>query len=306
MTQYGGPAMDVNVNKELEHPVPAGKKKKGLPADTIIKITAALPKPLTKKEQQGNATKWTLEHLPRLLNSPPMLSLSPASSLIQGIVNCVYKQGKVEGEDKPRPIIHKVTKNGPWWDLTAVSNAPPKLCPFKFDTPKGIANFVNWALQVHADSGTSAFHWRQWGDGKEKKGFLFLYLIVYTYVHHLTVIDTIPDEYKHSTDPPYGVILLVAQATGEYTVPKGLFVHFSVDNWGDIRTQEAKKPKLTRRVTKFLYVLKKWDAAQWEELQEAAAEWQEKKKQAVSSSRGKLEAEDMEETEEEELIVLFD
>ncbi|KAJ6600852.1 hypothetical protein B0H10DRAFT_2441025 [Mycena sp. CBHHK59/15] len=380
MTQYGGPAVDDDVDEELERPVPAGKKKKGLPTTTIVKISAAPPKPLTKKEQRGNARKWTLEHLPRgtaaefTTHVVPLArellgTMEPWASLtvpqIQGIVNRVYKQGKVEGEEEPRPIVHEVSEDGAWWGLlgyrftdwrsgfasqaakamealirtheaddsdsesseeepavpagsdgqTAVSDAPAKPRPFKFDTPGGIADFVEWALQVHDGNGTSAFHWKQWGDGKEKKGFLLSYLIVYTYSHHLTVLDGIPDEYKRSSDPPYGALLLAAQAvernlqfwkTGKYTVPTGLLGQFSFDNWGDIRTRESKtKTKLTRRATKFLHVLKKWDETRWEELREEATQWQERKKRTASSSRGTSEAEDMEETEEEEELVVM-
>ncbi|KAJ6607429.1 hypothetical protein B0H10DRAFT_1956222 [Mycena sp. CBHHK59/15] len=65
------------------------------------------------------------------------------------------------------------------------------------------------------------------------------------------------------------------------------------------------KTKLTRRAAKFLHVLKKWDETRWEELREEATQWQERTKRTASSSRGTSEAEDMEETEEEEELVVM-
>ncbi|KAJ7035539.1 hypothetical protein C8F04DRAFT_1258750 [Mycena alexandri] len=66
--------------------------------------------------------------------------------------------------------------------------------PFNFKTPEGIKEFVEWAHQKHA-AGSMAFHWRQWGDGIEKKGLFLSYLIVYTYAFHLTIIKSIPTQY---------------------------------------------------------------------------------------------------------------
>ncbi|KAJ7494907.1 hypothetical protein FB451DRAFT_1550594 [Mycena latifolia] len=372
MSQFGGPALDDDEHEDLERPVVTGKaKKKGLPKDSILDIVAVPPKPLTKKEQRGNARKWTLNHLPQgtahqfttevvPLAREKLGALAPWAKLsvaqIQTIVNKVYEKkekGVVNG--KPKPIIHKVTDDGVWagllayrthdWhsgfaaqsakamdaliqadgddseeesdqendpaqpaetsqaspDAAAADPAPAKSRGFKLKTPEGRAQFVKWALQVHEASGTSAFHWQQWGDGKDKKGFFL----------------SIPPHHPRSDEHPSGALLLAVQAvernlkywsTGEYTVPKGLAGQFSFDNYGDVKKRiSSTKNQLIRRATKFLSVVQKWDDARWEELRVEAAEWQDKRKRAASSSRGTSEAEPMEDTDEEpEVVVLSD
>ncbi|KAJ6600187.1 hypothetical protein B0H10DRAFT_697846 [Mycena sp. CBHHK59/15] len=189
---------------------------------------------------------------------------------------------------------------------------------FKFDTLAARADFVEWALQQH-ENGTMVFYWQQWGDGKDKKGFFLSYLIVYAYAYHLSILDSIPIRYGRSKARPYGALLLAVQAvecnlqrwrTGTYTVQRGPPGEFSAENLGDIKTRTSKtKNTVTRRATKFLSVVQKWDDARWEELRAAAAEWVDKRKaRAASSSRGTSEAEDMEDTEDEEpeIIVLSD
>ncbi|KAJ6623230.1 hypothetical protein B0H10DRAFT_2187142 [Mycena sp. CBHHK59/15] len=378
MSQYGGPAVDDDENERLEHPAPAGKgKKKGLPTDPGLKLVSAPPRHPTKKELRGNASKWTLEHLPRgtaglftsdvvplarqLLGSlEPWAKLSVAQ--IQDIVNLVFPPK--EGERGP---VHVVTEEGPWWGLLQYrshdwrngfhtqadkgmrllrtaeqsdddsdedqeepeqdpaapsdSNEDPpaskKPRSFKFDTPAGIADFVEWALQKH-ENGTMAFQWQQWGDGKVKKGFFLSYLVVYAYAYHLSILESIPIIYGRSTARPYGALLIAVQAvecnllrwrTGTYTVQRAPPGEFSAENWGDIKTRASKtKNAITRRATKFLSAVQKWDDERWEELRAAAAEWVDKKKVRASSSRGTSEVEDMEDTEDEEpeVIVLSD
>ncbi|KAJ6608986.1 hypothetical protein B0H10DRAFT_2226306 [Mycena sp. CBHHK59/15] len=380
MTQYGGPAVDDDENEQLEHPVPAGKgKKKGLPMDTVLKITPVPTRRPTKKELRGNAKKWTLEHLPRgtasLFTSDvvPLArellgSLEPFEKLtlsqMQGIVNRVFPQ-----KEGTPGVLYKVTEDGPWYGLLQYRSndwrsgfaiqankgmkallkthqksdsddesdeegeeqhadndesnggapASEKPRPFGFDTPEGIAEFVEWALQTDEDSSTMAFQWAQWGDGKVKKGFFLSYLVVYAYAYHLSILDSIPPGYTRSAAHPFGALLTAVQAvernlrywkTGKWTVPSGTAGEFSGDNWGDIRTRlPGGITKLTRRATKFLSVLKTWDDARWEQLREAAAQWLETKKRrrGASSSRGTSEAE-MEEIIEEdpEVVVVSD
>jgi hypothetical protein len=103
--------------------------------------------------------------------------------------------------------------------------------------------------------------------------------------------------------------ILQLWASGTYIVPKGPAGHFSADNWGDIKTRDGKGPtKLTRRATKWLSSLKKWDDDKWEELRAAAAVWQEeKKKRAATSSRGTSEVDEMEVIEvEDDVVVVSD
>ncbi|KAJ6626822.1 hypothetical protein B0H10DRAFT_1996738 [Mycena sp. CBHHK59/15] len=360
MTQYGGPAVDDDEKEQLEHPVPAGKgKKKGLPMDTVLKITPIPTRRPTKKELRGNAKKWMLEHLPRgtasLFTSDvvPLArellgSLEPFEKLtlsqMQGIVNRVFLQ-----KEGTPGVLYKVTEDGPWYGLLQYRSndwrggfaiqankgmkallkthqksnsddesdeegeeqhadndesnggapASEKPRPFGFDTPEGIAEFVEWALQTDEDSSTMAFQWAQWGDGKVKKGFFLSYLVVYAYAYHLSILDSIPPGYTRSAAHPFGALLMAVQA---WTVPSGTAGEFSGRLPGGIT-------KLTRRATKFLSVLKTWDDARWEQLREAAAQWLEIKKcrRGASSSRGTSEAE-MEEIikEDPEVIVVSD
>ncbi|KAJ6622611.1 hypothetical protein B0H10DRAFT_1944515 [Mycena sp. CBHHK59/15] len=204
MTQYGGPALDDDVDEQLEHPMPAVKgKRKCVPQDSIVKIAPVPQKPLTKKDQRGNALKWTLKHPPR--STAPQFTneivplarellgtLEPWVVLtvpqMQGIVNRVYKpwargwEGKTycaQGHrrqsmvTKAMEALINVQKGGDSdsdseEEEPTTAGAPVKARAFKFDTPKGIAEFIEWALEVHEESGTMAFHWKTWGDGKEK------------------------------------------------------------------------------------------------------------------------------------------
>ncbi|KAJ6626486.1 hypothetical protein B0H10DRAFT_2185729 [Mycena sp. CBHHK59/15] len=394
MSQYSGPAVDDDENERLEHPAPAGKgKKKGLPTDPGLKLVSAPPRHPTKKELRGNASKWTLEHLPhataalftsdvvplarQLLGSlEPWAKLSVAQ--IQDIVNLVFPPK--EGEHGP---VHVVTEEGPWWGLLQYrshdwrngfhtqadkgmrllhtaeqsdddsdedqedpeqdpaapsdSNEDPpaskKPRSFKFDTPAGIADFVEWALQKH-ENGTMVFQWQQWGDGKVKKvrpmspvytlltpvlGLLpFLSRCVRICVS--SIHPRVDTHYIRALDRT-SLWCAAYRGTGSRVQSSALargHVHctthpppgeFSAENWGDIKTHASKtKNTITRRATKFMSAVQKWDDERWEELRAAVAEWVDKKKVRASSSRGTSEVEDMEDTEDEEpeVIVLSD
>ncbi|KAJ6570029.1 hypothetical protein B0H10DRAFT_2237989 [Mycena sp. CBHHK59/15] len=190
-------------------------------------------------------------------------------------------------------------------DAVAPSGAP-KALKFAFNTPEGIAAFIKWALQSHAESGTMAFHWKTWGNGVDKKGFLQSHLIVYTFAYHLACLAAIPGGYPRLDAPPIGVLLLSAQAvhralqfwqTGEYVNPQKTSSHFSIDNWGDTVINATghveKRGKLVRRATKFFGSLQKWDEARWKELKAAAAQWVEVPgRKRAGSSRSASEAGD--------------
>ncbi|KAJ6611823.1 hypothetical protein B0H10DRAFT_2223605 [Mycena sp. CBHHK59/15] len=262
------------------------KKKRGLPTAPIIQIAPTLARPLTKKEQHNNAKKWALAHLlastdslftnELVLRAHELLRMLPPWSLltanyVQGLVNRVYGTKK----DKP---IHK----------------PSKPAKFSFETPEGIAVFIEWALQKHEESGTLVFYWQTWGDGKEKKG-LFLSHLIATYI---------------SNAPAIGALLLAVQAkTGMLIIPHKKEGHFSIDDWGNISIQGSdRKIKKIRCTTFFCATLTTWDDGQWQQLCTTADEWAEKKKWAIMSSHAKSEAEDLVEEEEEEdhMIIVSD
>ncbi|KAJ6587717.1 hypothetical protein B0H10DRAFT_1961371 [Mycena sp. CBHHK59/15] len=239
-----------------------------------------------------------------------------------------WRNGFLQQADKGMLLLHKTHQEEEDDEEEPEQDAPNssegtavKPCVFKFDMPEARADFAEWALEPEAsETGqTMAFHWNQWGDGKVKKGFFLSYLIVYAYSYHLMMLDSIPTQYKRSEERPYGALLLAVQAvecnlqrwrTGTYIVERGQPGEFSDDNWGDIKTRTSRTTqiKVTRRATKFLSALKKWDDARWDELWATAAEWVEKKRtRTTSSSHGTSDAEDMEEVEEEpEVIVLSD
>ncbi|KAJ7775430.1 hypothetical protein B0H16DRAFT_1450060 [Mycena metata] len=145
------------------------------------------------------------------------------------------------------------------------NDAAAKPKPFNFKPPEGIEEFITWAFQQHVGTGSMVFHWKQWGDGIEKK--------------------SIPVRYTRSGLPPDGALLLAVQAverelgfwkTGVYVAPKGPLGQFSFDNWGDIKIRDSARNKivLTRRATKFLVTLKaKWTAENWQELEVEAEAW---------------------------------
>ncbi|KAJ6632008.1 hypothetical protein B0H10DRAFT_2426924 [Mycena sp. CBHHK59/15] len=198
---------------------------------------------------------------------------------------------------------------------TAVDAAPTATAPahidkagnFKLNTTEGRAAFVQWALQHHAESGTMAFHWGTWGNGVDKKGFLQSYLILHAFSYHLACLEAIPSGYGQLEADPEAALLMSEQAvqrelgfcrTGEYVNPGGRANAFSEDNWGDtvtvVETNRGKKRKLVRRATRFLSMIKKWDAAHWKEVIEAGNEYMELPscKRGQSASRSGSEAGD--------------
>ncbi|KAJ7449363.1 hypothetical protein B0H11DRAFT_2332351 [Mycena galericulata] len=195
---------------------------------------------------------------------------------------------------------------------------PDAAVAWDFKTRTGIAAFVKWALQVHTDSGTNAFHWKTWGDGKDKQGFFQSHLIVYTFAYHLSCLVTIPGSYERLTARPIGALLLSAQAvertlqfwrTGEYVNPGSSSSYFSGDVWGDTTVIGKKGKRLrVRRATKFMATIEKWDEDRWTEVIAAAEEWMELPscKRSATTSRSASEAEDEVMSDDDVVMVLSD
>ncbi|KAJ7884673.1 hypothetical protein B0H13DRAFT_2537196 [Mycena leptocephala] len=324
MVLPGGPALDNDAEEHVERPK-TGKKKKGVPTESLITIRPAPPRPLTAKETVPlPRTKLTVKH-------------------VQDKVDQVY------GPDK-----HEVTAEGPWFglvgyrlnswrhaigaqalkainetenednepgeddepgddglatgddggsipsaavppaagvealaaDVAVAAKIAAKPLKFKLDTPEGIAAFT-------------------WGNGVDKKGFLQSYLIVYTYAYHLSCLATIPGGYTRLKAPAIGALLMSAQATqralqlwrtGEYVNAQKTADSFSTDHWADhiINRGPGHRPKQVRRATKFLSSVQKWTEDQWKEVTAAAQEYVElpSRKRAQTSSRSGSEAGD--------------
>ncbi|KAJ6561587.1 hypothetical protein B0H10DRAFT_2239869 [Mycena sp. CBHHK59/15] len=156
---------------------------------------------------------------------------------------------------------------------------------FKFNTHEGIAEFVEWFLQPHAASRTMAFHWKTWGNGVDKKGFLQSYLILHALAYHFAWLEIIPGGYERLKAYTESALLMLEQGvhhellfwrTGEYVNPNTPAHYFSIDNYADtvkiIETAQGKK-KLVWRATKFLSTVQKWDETHWEEVIGAAKEF---------------------------------
>ncbi|KAJ6612390.1 hypothetical protein B0H10DRAFT_2223225 [Mycena sp. CBHHK59/15] len=108
--------------------------------------------------------------------------------------------------------------------------------------PRGIAAFVEWALQPQDH--TYPYHWRKWGNGTKKEGLFEAHLITYMFSYHLTALDAIPEHLVPPDDliPPIGALILSIQATeralrawstGKLYIAPRTAGQFSGDNWGD-------------------------------------------------------------------------
>ncbi|KAJ7511316.1 hypothetical protein B0H11DRAFT_2387032 [Mycena galericulata] len=293
------------------------KNKKRKAADKPAKSAAnKKAKPTPKKKGGLNNAKPKLDPAPPADNDSMVALGGPA----------LDNDG---GEGIERPKTGKKAKG--WWFPTAADDvvsttapiaddtvpntdldaadvvpdaAPDAAVAWDFKTRAGIAAFVKWAMQAHTDSGTNAFHWKTWGDGKDKQGFFQSHLIVYTFAYHLSCLATIPGSYERLTARPIGALLLSAQAvermlqfwrTGEYVNPGSSSSYFSGDVWGDTTVIGKKGKRIrVRRATKFMATIEKWDEDRWTELIAAAEEWMElpSRKRSATTSRSASEADD--------------
>ncbi|KAJ7255000.1 hypothetical protein B0H12DRAFT_1233262 [Mycena haematopus] len=226
-------------------------------------------------------------------------------------------------DDATLPAENELEPNADEAVLTAdnADKADPEPAPrkFTFDTPEGIAEFVEWALQSHKN-GTKAYQWKTWGNGVDKKGFLQSHLICYTFACHLSCIAAVPGGYKASKAPPVGALLLSMQAveralqlwkTGEYINPHNTSSHFSVENWGDYAGAADKKSgarPLVLRATRYLKSVTNWGKERWEEVTTASAKFVVAAggRKGGASSRSGSDASDGELVPEEDIIIVSD
>ncbi|KAJ6517195.1 hypothetical protein C8R47DRAFT_1254521 [Mycena vitilis] len=197
---------------------------------------------------------------------------------------------------------------------------PVSNCDLK--TPAGIAQFVAWALKTDG-SGSMPFHWKQWGNGVDKKGFLQAELIMHAFSYHLSCLDAIPSGYTRLKERPVGALLMAVQAvqrtlqfwrTGVYInpVPMLRVNYFSSDNWDDHTVTNpnpnGKKDKLVRRATMFQSTVKAWDDERWNEVMKEAREFVEvvSNRRRAGSSRSASDADDSMYSEDEDVIIVSD
>ncbi|KAJ7823137.1 hypothetical protein B0H14DRAFT_3470230 [Mycena olivaceomarginata] len=136
------------------------------------------------------------------------------------MLSCIENYGSEDEEDT------EANDNGPLPPTTPTPDVPadavPKAKKFKFDTPEGRAEFVAWALQHHDASGTNAFHWKIWGDGVDKKGFLQSKMILHAFAYHLACLEAIPGGYvrleAHPKGAYYSGLLVFSEQGAEGTI----------------------------------------------------------------------------------------
>ncbi|KAJ6631377.1 hypothetical protein B0H10DRAFT_1938273 [Mycena sp. CBHHK59/15] len=190
-----------------------------------------------------------------------------ATKAIQTLID-MYEDEDAESGPESEEVtaaILPVDDEGP----VPAANPVPKVLKFTFDTPEGIAAFVEWALQPHDESGTMAFHWKTWGNGIDKK------------------IERALQFWK----------------TGEYMNPQKPSSHFSVNNWGDTTIRIHNRDKQVKGKW-----YDQWDQARWDELKEAVSEWVETptRKRAASSRSASEAGDDLMMSDDDEVIVMSD
>ncbi|KAJ7930654.1 hypothetical protein B0H13DRAFT_1858467 [Mycena leptocephala] len=236
----------------------------------------------------------------------------------------IYLDGD-DGEDEEEyeeGPVDNIPTDGTVPDPTPPAGAGPTVSKFDLKTPAGIAEFMEWSLELHKESGTMPFHWKQWGDGIDKQGLFQSDMILYVFAYHLSSLDTIPAKYPRLTAPPVAALLLAVQAvqrelqfwrTGVYNNPQPTTRAnwFSSEHWDDHTIANpnpaGRKTKLVCRATKYLATVMKWDTAHWDDLEKAGREYIEPPShRRATSSRSASEAGDNVFSEDEDVIIVSD
>ncbi|KAF8868320.1 hypothetical protein BD779DRAFT_1480573 [Infundibulicybe gibba] len=326
MSRYGGLAGDDEYD-DLDNPPAVGPQSGRRHTaytkyESLVQITPR-HRPPTQKQVRDGAKKWTLTHLPAntsyLFTSAltPLAReaagcLEPWATLsvddVQSLVDRVFKVGTfsvVKGEVWYGLLNYRINnwRNG---FATAACEAVQALIndnPEALGTPDDIAYYVKWALKIEGQ--TAPFHWKNWGEGKCKKGLFQTPLIIRTFAEaHFAGLEDLTDPID---DKPVGALLLSVQAveralgfwsTGAFVADTSTGSHFSADNWGD--TMERRKAEgssssaiktgtyKVRRATKYLASVNNFSAEHWEnifqEARELLAERQRKKKRTSSTA----------------------
>ncbi|KAJ7877131.1 hypothetical protein B0H13DRAFT_2347293 [Mycena leptocephala] len=299
----------------------------------------------------NTADKFTYNVVPLAREQAGAGTLSPWSGLtvaqIQVIIDKVYGADKYtvvpgdmwcglkgikiyldgdDGEDEEEyeegPVDGEYSADGTVPDPTPPAGAGPTVSKFDLKTSAGIAEFMEWSLELHKESGTMLFHWKQWGDGIDKQGLFQSDVILYVFAYHLSSLDTIPAKYPRLTTRPVAALLLAVQAvqrelqfwcTGVYNNPQPTTRAnwFSSEHWDDHTIANpnpaGRKTKLVHRATKYLATVMKWDTAHWDDLEKAGREYIEPpSRRRATSSRSASEAGDDMFSEDEDVIIVSD
>ncbi|KAJ6583692.1 hypothetical protein B0H10DRAFT_2234784 [Mycena sp. CBHHK59/15] len=330
---------------------------KHLPEGTAAKFTDELV-PLARELAGARILTSPLNKQPHTSKDTPPPARSPWDALtvkqIQGLVDKVYSAGKYTVKNRDVWVGLVGYRLSDWYsglgahaekvvetmiesaaaesddeedsdknDMPVDEGAPPAPTVRKFDfkTPEGIAEFIEWALEEHPGN-MMAFHWTQWGEGVDKKGFLQQHLILYVFAYHLTSLDAIPQKYGRLMAPLIAALLLSVQAvqralgfwsTGVFKKqPKHRPHYFSSDNWDDT-TLASDRPggrpgKLVRRATSLLASVEKWDAERWDVYINMATAFMEvpTRRRAASSHSASEAADDLMFSEDEPVIIVSD
>ncbi|KAF8875364.1 hypothetical protein BD779DRAFT_1678266 [Infundibulicybe gibba] len=305
MSRYGGLVGDDEYD-DLDHPPVVGPQSGRRHTaytkyESLVQITPR-HRPPTQKQVRDGAKKWTLTHLPpntsylftsalTPLTREAAGCLEPWATLsvddVQSLVNRVFKVGTfsvVKGEVWYGLLNYRINnwRNG---FATAACEAVQALInnnPEALGTLDKIAYYVKWALKIEGQ--TAPFHWKNWGEGKCKKGCPGLFqtpLIIQTFAEvHFAGLEDLTDPID---DKPVGALLLSVQAvertlgfwsTGAFVADTSTGSHFSADNWGI--------PWSDRKPRDLAVHTEHWEDI-FQEARELLAERQRKKKRTSST-----------------------
>ncbi|KAF8875842.1 hypothetical protein BD779DRAFT_1475902 [Infundibulicybe gibba] len=310
MSRYGG-IVDNDEYDDIEHApddLQPGRQRLSSKYQSLIQIIPRhQSRPPTQKQARAGAKKWTLAHLPENTSDlfadqltplaremagrlEPWAALSVAN--VQSLVDCVFGGGE-----------YTVTKGNAWCGLvtyrlgnwrngfaSAACDAVQALINDNdntLSTPDDIAYYINWSLKVEGQ--TAPFHWRNWGEGKVKKGLFQTPLIIRTFADaHVSGLED-PSMAATASEKPIGALLLSVQAvehalgfwtSGAFVADTSPSQHFSADNWGDTVKQRKASTSSdktgtykVRHATKYLASVKNFKPDQWKYIFDEAEEY---------------------------------
>ncbi|KAJ7880456.1 hypothetical protein B0H13DRAFT_1891793 [Mycena leptocephala] len=120
-----------------------------------------------------------------------------------------YKCGSAQVDASPGICCTDIPADSTVPDPTPPAGTGPMVRKFDLKTPARITEFIEWSLQLHKESGTMPFHWKQWGDGIDKQGLFQSDVILYVFAYHLS---SFPAKCPWLTVHPVGPLLLAVQA----------------------------------------------------------------------------------------------
>ncbi|CAK5278564.1 unnamed protein product [Mycena citricolor] len=234
-SKFGGPALDDNIDEEVEKLTVNQKKKHGLPlVDTNIRVKTVV-KPKSLKAKCGGADKWGLHHLPpgtlTLFSEAivPLLKLDVACGkpwstvtvkMVKNHVRQIYRDEHVVDAESAYFGLHDIGKHAkaavsrmifgfPKGEFPTMEELGEYRMPDRED--KGPSDPIYDLLNNDGMANTSEI--AKWGGGTNKKGMFMSFLVLYTYVQLLITLDVISATY--CPKPQYRFLLESHNLKGE-------------------------------------------------------------------------------------------